>query len=107
MGKLPEWAPGVIVSLLGIIFAAGGAYFLFDWRLTQLEQRQTGMALATANTRAIAVIRSELNSVSARTSDQQIQDWNRWRARNDAKNESQDEELENHEARIDRLELQR
>ncbi len=102
--KLPEWAPSVIISAVMVIFSAGGLAMLFEWRITQLEQRQTGMALATANTSAIAVMRSEINMIAARTSDQQITDWNRWRAGNDAKNEQQDDELDELKDRVKRLE---
>ncbi len=105
--KLPEWAPSVIIPFVMVIFSAGGMAMLFEWRITQLEQRQTGLEVAQKNAAALEVIKSELRLVSSRTSDAQLTDWNRWRAGNDAKNEAQDEELENHEARIDRLERQR
>ena len=102
--KLPDWAPSVIISAVMVIFSAGGLAMLFEWRITQLEQRQTGLNLATANTSAIAVMRSEINMIAARTSDQQITDWNRWRAGNDAKNEQQDDDIEELEDRVKRLE---
>ena len=102
--NMPSWLFTLLLALGPALVALIGFYFLTNWRLTALEQRATGYELAIANTGALATMRSELNSIAARTSDAQIIDWHSWRTRKDYKDGEQDEELENHAARIDQLE---
>lgn len=97
--KIPSWAATLLLASLPALLAAAATGGAMHWRLTALEQKQTGYELATANTGAIAVLRAELSAVQARTSDQAHADY--W-----ANRAKVAQEIEGLQRRIKRLERQ-
>ena len=97
MSKIPPLAISTMVTILTVALAMGGFYSLTNWRLEKLEEQTVGFSLAVDNKRDIAVLRTRMLKYDERLEDDVFADWWAFRSKTE-------QSLENHEARINRLE---
>ena len=100
MSKIPPLAISTMVTILTVALAMGGFYSLTNWRLEKLEEQTAGFSLAVDNKRDIAILRTRMIKYDERLEDDVFADW--WAFRSKA-----EQAIENHEARINRLESRR
>jgi len=97
MSRIPPLAISTAITILTVAVAFGGFYSLTNWRLDKLEEQTAGFSLSVDNKRDIAIISTKILKFEERLEDDVFADW--WAFRSTA-----EQSLENHEARINRLE---